>query len=340
MKYIIYAACLIMIACQSKSSDETNKILQGQTEFRALDKNSIINLYDAFGKNKYSLIKDFGFSAILKYNDKIILFDSGSNADIFRQNVNTLGIDLKEVDIVIASHSHFDHISGFDYLLEVNPDVKIYFPFDIYWGANFPFDLSGVDPGIADSLPKEMQYFDGDFKKYRFNQSGRFWKANVYYIKESQEIEPGINLITSSSSNMGNFVKHPLSTCDDSDVDCDENWEKAKIIKLPELSLALETSKGDVIIVGCSHSMVERIVEKTQLFTTNNTALVYGGFHLLSYKNEEIEQLVLKMKNILGVKKVAPAHCTGHLAFKLLKDHYQENYLFAGLGEEIFFNHE
>jgi 7,8-dihydropterin-6-yl-methyl-4-(beta-D-ribofuranosyl)aminobenzene 5'-phosphate synthase len=67
-----------------------------------------------------SLVKDFGFSAILKYNGKIILFDSGSNANIFKQNVTTLGIDLKQVDIAVASHSHFDHISGFDYLIEVN----------------------------------------------------------------------------------------------------------------------------------------------------------------------------------------------------------------------------
>jgi 7,8-dihydropterin-6-yl-methyl-4-(beta-D-ribofuranosyl)aminobenzene 5'-phosphate synthase len=338
MKIIIYAALVVLTACQIKTSDEKSKIQQKQIEHRTINDNSIINMYDAFGKKKAGLVKDFGFSAILKYNGKIILFDSGSNANIFKQNVNTLGIDLRQVDIAVASHSHFDHISGFDYLLEVNPDVKIYFPFDIYWGANFPFNISGVDPEIADSLPKEMQYFNGNFKNYNFNQSGRFWKANVNYIKESQEIAPGINLITTSSSNMGNFIKHPLSTCKETDVDCDEHWKKAKIIKLPELTLSLETSEGDVIIVGCSHSLVEKIIQETQSFTNNNTALVYGGYHLLPYEETDISRLVLKMKNEMNIKKVAPAHCTGHLAFKILKDHYQENYLFAGLGEELIFN--
>ena len=183
-----------------------------------------------------------------------------------------------------------------------------------------------------------MQYFDGDFKNYKFNQSGRFWKADVHYIKESQEIAAGINLITTSSSNMGNFVKHPLSTCDDTDVDCDEHWENAKIIKLPELTLSLETSEGDVIIVGCSHSLVEKIIQETQSITNNKTALVYGGYHLLPFEETDITRLVLKLKNELSVAKVAPAHCTGHLAFKILKDHYQDNYLFAGLGEELLFN--
>jgi 7,8-dihydropterin-6-yl-methyl-4-(beta-D-ribofuranosyl)aminobenzene 5'-phosphate synthase len=324
MKIIIYAAC------QIKSTDENSNNKQKQIEYRTINDNSIINLYDAFGRNKVGLIKDFGFSTILKYKGKIILFDSGSNADIFKQNVNTLGIDLSQVDIAIASHSHFDHISGFDYLLEVNPDVKIYYPFDVYWGANIPFNISGIEPEIADSLPKEMQYFDGDFKNYNFNQSGRFWKADVHYIRESQEIATGISLITTSSSNMGYFVKHPLT-------ELFEDWDKARIMKLPELTLSLETSRGDMIIVGCSHSLVLNIIQETQSFTNNNTALVYGGYHLLPYEENDITSLVLNMKNDLIVTKVAPAHCTGHLAFKIFKDHYQENYLYAGLGEEIVF---
>jgi 7,8-dihydropterin-6-yl-methyl-4-(beta-D-ribofuranosyl)aminobenzene 5'-phosphate synthase len=328
-KLFVLIIGLILIACQSESAEEFASV--GKSEIKPISNNSIINLYDAFGKNDKGLTKDFGFSAIINYKGKIILFDSGSNADIFKKNVDALGIDLRQVDMTIASHSHFDHISGFDYLLELNPDVNIYFPFDIYWGANFPFNLEGMDPEIAESLPKEMQYFDGNFKKYTFNQSGRFWKANVTYIKESQEIAPGINLITTSSSNMGYFVKHPLS-------DISKDWDKAKIIQLPELTLSLETSEGDVIIVGCSHSLVELIIQETQSFTHNNTALVYGGYHLLPYEEADIENLASRMKNEMNIKKVAPTHCTGHLAFKTLKEYYQENYIFAGLGEEIRFN--
>ena len=65
--------------------------------------------------------------------------------------------------------------------------------------------------------------------------------------------------------------------------------------------------------------------------------MVYGGYHLLPYKETDITRLALKMKNELHIKKVAPAHCTGHLAFKIFKDLYQNNYIYAGLGEEIFF---
>ena len=65
-----------------------------------------------------------------------------------------LGIDLREIDFAVLSHTHFDHISGFDHVLKVNPKLKIYFPPDPFWGAPLPFDATGRDaeagqPGLV-----------------------------------------------------------------------------------------------------------------------------------------------------------------------------------------------
>jgi len=51
-------------------------------------------LYDAFGKAS-TMTKDWGFSALIEYGGKRILFDTGNNADIFAHNVEAKGIDLK-----------------------------------------------------------------------------------------------------------------------------------------------------------------------------------------------------------------------------------------------------
>ena len=292
--------------------------------------NTIINLYDAFGEENDSLIKDFGFSCVIKYNGKTILFDGGTNADIFKNNVEALNIDLSQVHFAIASHSHFDHINGFDYLLKVNPGVKIYFPFDLFWGANIPFDVSGMDSTIVESLDKRMQYFGGDYKDYHFNQTGRFWNANIEFIKESTEIEPGISLITTSSPNMGYFNKYPS-------LDACENCEShsAKFNGLKEISLSLKSDEGDILFVGCSHSTVEKIIADTKGYTKNDIEMVYGGYHLLPYDRPALSDLAARLKNDLKVKKVAPAHCTGHLAFKILQDSFGKDYVFAGLGEVV-----
>ena len=38
--------------------------------------------------------KDWGFSALIEYGGKRILFDTGNNSDIFAQNVKAKGVDL------------------------------------------------------------------------------------------------------------------------------------------------------------------------------------------------------------------------------------------------------
>ena len=63
----------------------------------ASDQNSILNLYDAFGYQKRCTILDWGFSALVHYNGKTILFDTGNSADGFEHNVKALGVDLNQV---------------------------------------------------------------------------------------------------------------------------------------------------------------------------------------------------------------------------------------------------
>jgi 7,8-dihydropterin-6-yl-methyl-4-(beta-D-ribofuranosyl)aminobenzene 5'-phosphate synthase len=296
---------------------------------------TITNIYDAFGKEKEGLIKDFGFSCIIKYKGKTILFDGGSNADVFAQNIKHLGLDLSKVDIAVASHAHFDHINGFDYLLKVNPKVKIYFPNDIFWGADVPFDATGQEPTVSDSLPNEMRYFAGQKTKFSIKQTGRFWNANIEYVKESTEIFEGIKLISTASSFIGYFTKYPNMSFVPSTFGNNAQANANNESKLPELSLSLATDEGEILIVGCSHTGVEKIIETSKTFTQKPIKLVYGGYHLLPYKRNELKILANYLIGDLGVKKVAPAHCTGHLAFKILQETFGKNYIFAGLGESI-----
>jgi 7,8-dihydropterin-6-yl-methyl-4-(beta-D-ribofuranosyl)aminobenzene 5'-phosphate synthase len=68
-------------------------------------------LYDAFGPPS-SLKMDWGFAALIEYNGRRILFDTGNNARIFEHNVNQLNVDLTKLDAVVISHRHGDHTSG------------------------------------------------------------------------------------------------------------------------------------------------------------------------------------------------------------------------------------
>ena len=79
-------------------------------------------LYDAFGKNS-ALQKDWGYSAFIEYGGKRVLFDTGNNPDILARNARAKGIDLSNLDFVVMSHRHGDHMGGLAYVLKVNPNV-------------------------------------------------------------------------------------------------------------------------------------------------------------------------------------------------------------------------
>lgn len=287
--------------------------------------NRILNLYDAFGKEVPGTTQDWGFSCLVDYDGKRILFDSGTNADIFERNTKALGVDLRSVDFAIGSHAHADHLSGFDYLLRVHPTVRIYLPSDFSLGAPVPFAAGGPVPGAEQAVPPEQRYFGGRAGAERVRSSGRYWKADVEYVSAHREIAPGMTLLATESTVLGTFSKYPPNTVN------------PKLSGLPELSLALRTVDGEVLIVGCSHSSVDRIVEAGRAHLKREIGLVMGGFHLVPYGPEEIEGLVRKMRDELGVRSVAPAHCTGHLGFKAFREAYGPRCQFAGLGSEVAF---
>jgi len=121
--------------------------------------NRVTILYDSFGKNP-SLTKDWGFAALVEYGGKRILFDTGNNAKIFEHNVKALGVDLRNLDLVVMSHRHGDHIGGLAYLLKVNPTVKIYAPKErsgVYGDDQPSSTWYRKDP----SLPREQRYYGG-----------------------------------------------------------------------------------------------------------------------------------------------------------------------------------
>ena len=290
--------------------------------------NSILNLYDAFGYQKRGTILDWGFSALVRYNGKTILFDTGNSADGFEHNVKALGVDLKQVDIAVLSHRHYDHISGFDYMLKVKPAVKAYLPADEALGAPIRHTFSHDTKESLAGLPPEQLYFGGGVNSIDYKPGERFHGANAEFVGASREIAPGVHLIVTLSVMMGDFSAYPPNEPGHPDL-----------AGFPELSLALKTEKGVVLITGCSHSKVEEIIRATKRYLGSNIELVEGGFHLFPYDSDYISKLARQMKDELGVRRVAPAHCTGNLAFKIFRDLYGENYNYAGVESEVMFPH-
>jgi 7,8-dihydropterin-6-yl-methyl-4-(beta-D-ribofuranosyl)aminobenzene 5'-phosphate synthase len=243
---------------------------------KAQSEKRITILYDAFGPPS-SLKMDWGFAALIEYNGRRILFDTGNNARIFEHNVNQLNVDLTKLDAVVISHRHGDHTSGLNYLLKANPTVKIYAPLEgAYFNSPSPVAFLQRTPG----LPPNMSYYRG--AQPDVFRSGSPWPdANFEIVRQTTEIFPGFFVLTTVSQKPG--------TRD-----------------MNEVSLAIRTPEGLAVVVGCSHPGVEKILENAtaidpQLYT------VTGGFHLVVTPAQEVQQVAVTLHDKLKIKRLHPA---------------------------------
>ena len=263
-------------------------------------------LYDAFGKDA-AMTKDWGYAALVEINGKRILFDTGNDPTIFAKNAKAKGVDLTKLDFVVLSHRHGDHVSGMPYLLKVNPKVKIYAPKDGLGGI-FGSDTSSKFYRKDEALPAEMRYYGGTPPEI-VKLGTVYPNANIQLIDKTTELAPGITLIALVSDVPGTK-------------------------ELKELSLAINTADGLVLIVGCSHPGIERIVAEAAKISPH-IHFIAGGFHLVAADDPAIENIAATLHDIYKVDYIAPGHCTGEPTFAALQKTFGDHYLYAGLGTTL-----
>lgn len=244
----------------------TSPVVQSETS------NRITILYDSFGNNP-GMKTDWGFAAYIEFSGKRILFDTGNNAEILKQNSQAADIDLSTIDFAVISHWHDDHTSGLDYIRDINPNVPIYIPVD--------FSKENTD--------------QNNFK--------------ITQLTEINEISQNIFIISALRN-------------------------KPELSKLQELTLALQSSQGLILIAGCSHPGILQIVAAATKIDPQ-IVNIFGGFHLIRTPTKEIRTIASALKNEYKVQNIAPGHCTGETAVGEFSKLFQERLIYSGLGTVI-----
>jgi 7,8-dihydropterin-6-yl-methyl-4-(beta-D-ribofuranosyl)aminobenzene 5'-phosphate synthase len=231
---------------------------------------TLITVYD---NNQYDpdLKTGWGFACLVKFKDKNILFDTGADAPTLLANMEKLGIDPKEIEIVVLSHIHGDHVNGLWGLLERAGEAKVYIP------ASFP-----------DSFREKVKSYGASYQD----------------VKGLTQLKEGIY----STGELGTFIK--------------------------EQALVVKTKKGLMVLTGCAHPGVVNLVRRAKEIMGEEIYLISGGFHLLDTPDSEIKEIIANLKN-LGVKKIAPCHCSGERARHLFKENFGRDYLENGVGRKI-----
>jgi 7,8-dihydropterin-6-yl-methyl-4-(beta-D-ribofuranosyl)aminobenzene 5'-phosphate synthase len=153
-----------------------------------------------------------------------------------------------------------------------------------------------------------MQYYDG--KPPETIRHGTPWpEAEFVWIKETTEVSANVWLVSVVSDVPGTR-------------------------EMRELSLALRTGLGLVLVAGCAHPGIENILAASRAIQ-ERVYCIFGGLHLVLTKEPEVRRIAKALRDEWRVERIAPGHCTGEPGFLALSETFRDQYVYAGLGDSI-----
>jgi 7,8-dihydropterin-6-yl-methyl-4-(beta-D-ribofuranosyl)aminobenzene 5'-phosphate synthase len=241
-------------------------------------------------------IGEWGFSALVEADGKRVLFDTGGRPETVLNNARELGLDLSNVEDVILSHNHWDHVTGLvtlrRELSKANPKAlgRAHVGRGIFLERLTPPGAMGSDKMTMAEVKTGYEALGGKFIEYG----------------EPKELFPGVWL-TGPVPRPYPEKNYPVA------IHLRDPSGKLLEDNVPEdQSLVLDSDKGLVVLTGCGHAGLVNILTYARQ-TVRPAAQVYaalGGFHLFAAKVETLAWTADKLKGF-GVTQILGAHCTG-----------------------------
>lgn len=264
--------------------------------------------------NSEQLKCEHGLSLFIQTAKHKILFDTGAS-ESFLENALALGVDLKEVDIAVISHGHYDHGGGLEAFLALNTKANVYISakaFEKYYAKREDGSLEyiGLDETL---LPNERLILTQG------------------YLKIDDELELFSGVKGSSLNPTGNKVlfmqsgENPLPEPD--------TFEH-------EQNLIITEGKKSLLLAGCAHNGIINILEHMhRVLGKEDTDYVIGGFHLFNLFKEKqsdvdfIKQIADRLKETTSI--FYTCHCTGIQPYEVLKENMGQQIHYLATGDQL-----
>jgi 7,8-dihydropterin-6-yl-methyl-4-(beta-D-ribofuranosyl)aminobenzene 5'-phosphate synthase len=202
----------------------------GLRDLGEVDDVSITTLVERLTVDDLALTGEAGVSYLLRAGGTRVLFDSGLSGGQERSalagNAETLGVDLADLDAVVISHLHPDHVGGVRSVRR----------------RTFTFSAAPLEPrGVPAHVPTAM----------------RHERADVIPTVGPRVVAPGIAVLPPLPRML--FWLGYIE-------------EQALVINVRGFGL--------VLVSGCGHPQIERMLGVTELVLDTPVQAVVGGLHL------------------------------------------------------------
>lgn len=268
-----------------------------------------------------ALVAEPGFSALVRIEkdgqERTLLFDAGVSPNGMVDNMRRLGLSPAEIEIIVLSHGHWDHVTGMEGLVRVlgrsNLPVMIHPEFWSRRRVRFP----GLDPA---ELPAASR---GALEGMGFEIVEQ--RRPSFLLDRAALITGEVDRTTDFETG---FLGHEALR--------DGSWEPDPLI-LDDQALVLRLrDRGLVVLSGCGHAgIVNTVRYASRLTGIEAVAAIVGGFHLSGPMFESIIEPTVDALAELAPAVLVPAHCTGWKAVHRLAARFPAAFVLSTVGTTI-----
>jgi 7,8-dihydropterin-6-yl-methyl-4-(beta-D-ribofuranosyl)aminobenzene 5'-phosphate synthase len=234
---------------------------------------------------------EWGYSALVEVDGHKILYDTGASPDLVLKNAAALKIDLHDVEDVVLSHNHWDHVAGLMTLRR---------------------ELMKTNPRAMSRVHVGARIFEPRLNAAGENQNG------LRTIRDEYPATGGTFIVHDRPTEVlpGVWFTGPVPR-----PHAEKNWFPGLSLEtangrvednVPEDSaLIFNTDGGLVILSGCAHAGIVNIADYAVTILTGKSLLaVVGGLHLFSASDEVLAWTGKSLQHY-KVAYLLAGHCTG-----------------------------
>ena len=259
--------------------------------------------------NGGNLQAEHGLSIYIETNKQKILFDTGQSG-LFIQNARKLEIDLKDIDILVLSHGHYDHTGGLYPFLAINNKAKVYAKKNLF-------------------IPKysSKNRFIGTLYKEEFLKDRMVLIDSITEIATDVFIMPEIVIYNPNDTNFKGLTRKMGN-------------ELVPDVFDDELFLVLKLKDKINILTACSHRGITNICSTATEHFNLPVSLILGGFHMKNCSNEQYLGITHYFRN-LQPESIGVCHCTGIEKFADMHQEWKGHlfYNFTGYKIDHLYSH-
>ncbi|MBG0768004.1 MBL fold metallo-hydrolase [Sphaerochaeta halotolerans] len=243
-----------------------------------------------------NLGSEHGLSLYIEGNQKTMLFDTGASA-LFADNAEKLGVDLKQVDLAILSHGHYDHGGGIKSFFSLNHTAPLYARKEAF------------GPFFSERSEGDYHYIGVDQDLLRNNR--------ILFTSALTPVAEGIFLFSKVEGERFIPTGNKSLFKQSGDTYTVDSFTH-------EQYLAIKEENEHVLVSGCSHRGIVNILDAFHTEFGHYPTRVIGGFHLYNHRTgkpedpevlDQIAAILLESKAIFYT-----CHCTGKENYAYLKE--------------------